>query len=101
MASVPLSPVPSSDRDVWRRSHVSVHLAAPVADRDDAWRLEALAKYNVYERCHRGFGRRDDPAGRPWAIPAGASADHGSGGVDRRLAVLYPAPVRGDLLVPR
>jgi len=70
-----------------------------IADWDDAWWLEALAKYNVYERCHRDFSRRDDPVGRPWAIPAGASADHGSGVVDRCLAVLYPASVRGHLPV--
>src|SRR5271163_261307 len=100
MASDPLSSVPASDRDVWRRSHVLVHLAASVAGRDHAWRLEALAKYNGHERCHRDFGRRNDSPDRPWAIPAGAPADHCSGGVDRRLAVLYPTPVRAHLLVP-
>src|SRR5689334_20570820 len=100
MASAALSSVPASHRDVWRGSHVFVHLAASIANRDDAWRLGALAKYDGHEHRHRDFGRRDDPAGRLWAISAGAPTDHGSGGVDRRLAVLCPTPVRGHLLVP-
>src|SRR5690348_5203112 len=101
MASDPLPSVPASDRDVWRRSHVFVHLAASVAGGDNAWRLEALAKYNGHERRHRDFGRWDDSPDRPWAIPAGAPTNHDSGGVDRRLAVLCPTPVRAHLLVPR
>jgi hypothetical protein len=61
----------------------------------------ALAEYDGYERRHRSSGCRDELAGRRRALPAVARADHGSGGVDRRLAVLYPASVRGHLLVPR
>src|SRR6201997_4272143 len=100
MASDPLSSVPASDSDVWRGSHVFVHLAASLANRDDAWRLGALAKYNGHEHRHRDSRRRDDPAGWFRAVPAGAPANHGPGGVDRRLAVLCPTPVRGHLLVP-
>src|SRR5690242_12951443 len=99
MAPIPLSSLSPSDRDVWLGSHLSVHLTASVASRDDARRLDALAKYNGYERRHRNSGRRDDPAGRPWAVPPGAPADHDSGGIDWRLAVLCPTPVRGHLLV--
>src|SRR4029077_10829402 len=100
MASDPLSSVPASDCDVWRGSHVFVHLAASVADRDDAWRLAVLAKYNGYEHRHRDSGRRDDPAGRLWALPACPPPNHRSGVVDRCVAVLCPTPVRGHLLVP-
>jgi fatty acid desaturase len=83
MASDPLSSsVPASGCDVWRGSHLFVHPAASVADWDDAHRLAALAKYDGYEHCHRDFGRWYDSAGRHGAIPAGASADHGSGCVD-------------------
>src|ERR1700736_4660883 len=99
MAPAALSSVPASDRDVRRRSHLFVHPAALLADRDDAWRLEALAKYHGHQHGHRDSGRRDDPAGRLWAIAACAPADPGSGGVDRCLAVLCPTPVRAHLLV--
>jgi hypothetical protein len=98
--SDPLPSVPASDRDVRYRSHVSVHFAASLADRDDAKRLGALAKYNGHERRDRDSGRRDGPAGRLWAVPACAPADLGPGGVDRCLAVLCPTSVRGHFLVP-
>src|SRR6266566_1732557 len=101
MASDLLSSVPASAGDVWRRSLLFIHPAASVADRDDAWRLDALAEHHGHERGHRGSDRRNDLAGRRWAIPACAPAHHGSGGVDRCLAVLCAAPVRGYLLVPR
>ena len=50
--------------DVWRRSHVPVHLEASIAGRDDAWWLEALAEYNGHQYRHRGSRRRGDLAGR-------------------------------------
>ncbi|MFK4384565.1 hypothetical protein ACVWYQ_007166 [Bradyrhizobium sp. USDA 3397] len=100
MATDPLSSVPASDRNVRRRSHISLHFAASLADRVDAQRLAALAKYNGYERHHRGSDRRHDWAGWPWAIPAGASADRGSGCVNRCLAVLCSTPIRGNIVVP-
>jgi hypothetical protein len=40
MASAALSSVPASDRHVWLGFHLSVYLAAPLANRDDAKRLE-------------------------------------------------------------
>ena len=39
-----------------------------------------------------------DVAGRRGAVPARASADHAARRLDRRLAVLRPASVRGDVL---
>ena len=101
MASDPLSPVPASDRDVRHRSRLFVHPAASVADRDDAKWLGALAEYDGDERRHRDSDRRDNPAGRRRTFPTGASADHDSGCIDRRLAVLCPAPARAHVLVPR
>jgi hypothetical protein len=78
MAVVSLSPVPA-DRDVQHRSSLFVHPAAPVADRDDAWRLGALAEYDGYERRHRDPDCRADLAGRHRAHPPRARAEYGSG----------------------
>src|SRR4051812_6064149 len=101
MASDAVSLVSTSPGDVWRRPLVFVHLEAPIAGGDDASRLETLAEHDGHEHRPRGSRRHDDPAGRLWAVPARASADHCSGGVDRCLAVLRPASVRAHALGPR
>ena len=44
--------------------------------------------------------RRADLVHRLGAVPARASADHAARRLDRRLAVLRPAPVRGHVLEP-
>jgi|SRR6185369_7354626 len=99
MASDPLSAVPASDRDVRHRSLVFFHLAASLANRDDAKRRDAMAKYYGNEHGHCSSGRRDDLVGRLWATPAHTPSDHGSGGVDWCVAVLCSAPIRRHLLV--
>ena len=63
--------------------------------------MAALAQHHGNQRGDRGSGRRDDMARRRRAIPARALAHHAAGSLDRRLAVLRPAPVRGHILGQR
>ena len=57
VGSVP--PVPTSNRDVWHWSGISVHLAASAANGTDAQRLAALAERDGDEHRDRGAGRDD------------------------------------------
>jgi fatty acid desaturase len=67
----------------------------PPAGRLDARGLAAMAQHHGDQRRNRGSRRHDDMADQLWGIPARASTDHASRRLDRGLAVLCPAPVRG------
>ena len=77
---------------------LSVHLAAPPADRGAAGRLAGLAQHHGHQRGDRAHHRRLDVAGRRPAVPARALADRAARRLDRRVAVLCPAPIRGHVL---
>ena len=68
----------------------------PVGLMRGGWRpwLSTMATNAAIAADRRG----DDLVDRRRAVPAGASADHAARGVDRGLAVLCPAPVRGHVL---
>ena len=93
--------VPASAGDVRPRAGLAVHLPVPIACRPDAWRLGAVDLDAGHECLHRRHGRPADLACRPRPVPAGPGPDHPDRGHGGRVAVLYPAPVRGDPLVRR
>ena len=91
-----LSAVPASAGHVRHRPGLSVPAAAPSSGRADARRrLGALAQHHVHQSGDRHDRRRADLADRRQGVRAGASADHAARGLDRRVAVLRAAPVRG------
>ena len=92
-----LPPVPPSAGDVRPRPGLSVPPAASPADRPDARPAGGRGSSTMATNLAIASDRR----GLIWlvgfeAVPAGASADHAARRLDRRLAVLRPAPVRGD-----
>src|SRR4029078_2995976 len=100
MAPGPVCGVPASANDVWRWASVSLRLAATTPVWIDAQWLAALAKDNDAQYRNPDACRATDLAGCSWPIRAGARSDYVSRSLDRRLAVLCPAPVRSHLLDP-
>src|SRR5712691_9793064 len=101
MAAARLSPLSAPGHHVRHRPCLSLHPAATAAGAHDARRMAALAQHHGHQRDNRGSRRRHDMARRHRSSPARASAHHAAGGIDRCLAVLRPAPVRGHVLGKR
>src|SRR5438876_10367255 len=96
VGTIALPPLSPSGRNVRARPDLYVRAAAPAAGWPDARWLAAVALDHADQsgdRRHRGGA---DLLHRSQGLPPRAPADHAAGGRGWRVAVLCPAPVRGD-----